>query len=110
MKILFDQGTPVPLRLALSGHDVATAAELGWSRLSNGELIAAAETSGFECMITTDQNLKYQQNLTQRKVAIVVLLSASWPRIRAHCETVLAAVESTPAGGYREVPIGQASR
>jgi predicted nuclease of predicted toxin-antitoxin system len=61
MKILFDQGTPVPLRRHLPRHDVATAAEMDWSQLTNGELLAAATEAGFEVLVTTDQNLRYQQ-------------------------------------------------
>lgn len=73
MKVLFDQGTPVPLRGQISAHRVSTAYELGWATLKNGELLAAAENSGFEVLVTTDTNLQYQQNLTQRKIALVVL-------------------------------------
>lgn len=63
MKILFDQGTPVPLRRSLPKHEVATAFERGWAALQNGELLSAAEAEGFEVLVTTDQNLRYQQNL-----------------------------------------------
>jgi hypothetical protein len=80
MKILFDQGTPVPLRRQLQEHSVDTAYERGWSHLTNGALLAAAEAAGYELLITTDRNLKYQQNLAGRSLAILVLLSASWPR------------------------------
>ncbi len=66
MKILFDQGTPVPLRRHLHPWRVDTAAEMGWSQLGNGELLAAAEAAGFDLFITTDRNLRYQQNLAQR--------------------------------------------
>ncbi len=107
MRILFDQGTPVPLREFLPDHEVTPAAELGWEQLSNGELLAAAEGKGFDCFVTTDPNLKYQQNLTGRGVTIVVLMSTSWPRICEQVDQVLAAIESTPAGGYREVEIGR---
>jgi hypothetical protein len=54
VKVLFDQGTPVPLRRALPGHDVSTAYEMGWSTLMNGELLAAAEAAGFAAIVTTD--------------------------------------------------------
>ena len=60
MRILFDQGTPVPLRDHLTGHVVATAFELGWSTLKNGELLAAAEAA-FDTLITTDQNLRFSR-------------------------------------------------
>ena len=105
MKVLFDQGTPAPLRRALVGHSVETAYEQGWSSLQNGELIAAAEAAGFEVFVTTDKNLKYQQNLATRALSIVVLLTTSWPRIQNSLPAVLAAVESAVPGGYVEVPI-----
>ncbi len=77
MKIFFDQGTPVPLRRHLPGHVIDTAYERGWAALSNGNLIAVAEQNGYELLITTDQNLRYQQNFAGRQLAILVLLSTS---------------------------------
>ena len=105
MKVLLDQGTPAPLRRALVGHSVETAYERSWSSLQNGELIAAAETAKFEVLITTDKNLKYQQNLANRTLSIVVLLTTSWPRIQNSLPAVLAAVDGAAPGGYVEVPI-----
>lgn len=69
MLILFDQGTPVPLRPFLEGHVVKTAAQQGWSTLTNGRLLDAAEAAGFDLLLTTDKNLFYQQNLQNRKIA-----------------------------------------
>jgi len=103
MKILFDQGTPVPLRRHLHPGQVDTAAEMGWSELSNGELLAAAELAGFDLLITTDQNLRYQQNLAQRRIGVIVLMSTSWPRIAQNVKEVVAAVREMPQGGYAEV-------
>ena len=80
MKILFDQGTPVPLRDHLTEHTVQTAFELGWSNLENGALLAAAEDS-FDLLITTDQQLRYQQNLAGRKLSVLVLMIT---RLAAH--------------------------
>ena len=105
MRILFDQGTPAPLRHLLTGHAVTTAHELGWSTLKNGELLAAAEGQAFEMLVTTDTNLKYQQNLAQRRIAIVVLSTTSWPRIRAASESVVQAVDVAMPGTYSEVAI-----
>ena len=105
MRVLFDQGTPAPLRQLLPGHEVSTAYELGWSTLKNGELLAAAEASGFEVLVTTDTNLKYQQNLASRTVAIVVLSTTSWPRIKADAEPVVAAVAAAKPGSYAQVSI-----
>ena len=72
MRILFDQGTPQPLRRYLAGHGVKTAAEMGWSNLDNGDLLRQAENS-FDLLVTTDKNLRYQQNLQGRRLAIIVL-------------------------------------
>lgn len=105
MKIFFDQGTPVPLRHHLSGHEVGTAFERGWQNLQNGELLRAVEADGFDCFVTTDQSLKYQQNLSERNVAIVVLLSTSWPRIAARADEIAATIANVPAREYVEIPI-----
>jgi predicted nuclease of predicted toxin-antitoxin system len=105
MKILFDQGTPVPLRRHLTEHVVDTAFERGWSNLENGELLDAAERDGYGLLITTDQNLKYQQNLGGRQLAILVLLSTSWPRIQLRIDDIQAAVDGIGPGDYTEIPI-----
>lgn len=102
MRVLFDQGTPVPLRQFLSGHSVSTAYELG---LKNGELLRSAEERGFEVLVTTDSNLRYQQNLAARRIAVVVLATTSWPRIRGAVAQVVSAMNSTSVGSYIEVPI-----
>ena len=105
LRILFDQGTPVPLRQHLSSHDVATAFELGWSSIANGELLARAEVEGFDVLITTDRNLRYQQNLSSRRIAILVLTTTSWPRIRQALPEVSASVDLLTPGAYVEIPI-----
>lgn len=87
MRILFDQGTPVPLRRHLPEHEVATAAEMDWSQLTNGELLAAATAGGFAVLVTTDQNLRYQQNLENRTMAIVVSSGKSEPVITLRSES-----------------------
>jgi hypothetical protein len=99
VKILFDQGTPAPLRRALSNHSVATAFEKGWSNLSNGNLLREAE-SEFDLLITTDKNLQYQQNLAGRRIAILVLPTTSWPEIQPHQNKIVAAVEKIKSGDY----------
>ena len=105
MKILFDQGTPAPLRRYLAGHSVDTAFERGWSDLRNGDLLARAEMDGYELLITTDQNMRYQQNLSGSRLGILVLLSTSWPRIQLRIGDVQAVVDRMQPGDYREVPI-----
>ena len=105
MRILFDQGTPVPLRQHLNHHIVDTAFEREWSALSNGELLDVAEQEGYELLITTDQNLRYQQHLADRRLAMLVLLSTSWPRIQLRIDTIQTAVENIVARGYQEIAI-----
>ena len=105
MRILFDQGTPVPLRRSLTGHDVATAYELGWSTVTNGDLIRLAEQEGYELLISTDTNLRYQQNLKGRSIAILVLTTTSWPRIRQVTERIVAAIAMINRGSYEELLI-----
>jgi predicted nuclease of predicted toxin-antitoxin system len=92
MKILFDQGTPVPLRRFLPGHVVDTAAENGWSTVQNGDLLQLAESNGYEVLITTDQNLRYQQNMTDRRIGIVVLMKTSWPKIQQKVPEISSAI------------------
>lgn len=105
MKILFDQGTPAPLRSHLEGHAVDTAHEKKWSNLSNGDLLDEAERNGYELLITTDQNLRHQQDLAERHLAIIVLLSTSWPRIQLRINDIQAAVNAIAFGEYVEIPI-----
>ena len=81
MKLLFDQGTPAPLRGRLPGHSVDALAEKGWSDKDNGELLDVAEREGYEVLVTTDQSLPYQQNLAGRRIGIVVLLSTDWREV-----------------------------
>jgi predicted nuclease of predicted toxin-antitoxin system len=105
VRLLFDQGTPVPLRKYLTAHQVSTAHEMGWGSLENGALLAHAENQGFEVLVTTDQNLKYQQNLASRKIAIVVLSTTSWPRIEKSRAVVVEAIDAIRANQYVEVGI-----
>jgi hypothetical protein len=98
-------GTPAPLRHSLAEHLVETAFERGWANLKNGDLISLAEEAGFAVFVTTDRNLKYQQNLAARSLSIVVLRSTSWPRIQRAIPAVLAAINGATPGGYVEVAI-----
>jgi hypothetical protein len=103
MRILFDQGTPRPLRDALTGHIVATAYEQGWSDLENGDLLQAAEAA-FDVFITTDKNLRYQQNLVGRQLAILVLPFASWPKLQGMLPEIAKTVACLKPGDYVEIP------
>jgi hypothetical protein len=92
-----------PIRPHMTGHTVRTAAQQGWDKLSNGELLNAAEEGGFEVLLTTDKNMRYQQNLSGRKIAIVVLGKELWPLIEPHVEQVVVAVNASTPGSYTEV-------
>ncbi|BDC49500.1 hypothetical protein F183_A18160 [Bryobacterales bacterium F-183] len=105
MLILFDNGTPAPLRRALRGHTVVEAMDRGWDRLVNGELLAAAEAAGFDVLVTTDKNMRYQQNMKNRRIAVVVLGNQQWPVLKHYVDRVVSAVESSVAGSFAEVDV-----
>jgi len=105
MRIIFDQATPVPIRPYLEGHTVRTAAQQGWDKLKNGDLLNAAEAAGFDVLLTTDKNIRYQQNLGGRKIAIVVLGRQQWPQLHPHVQLVVEAVNAATPGTYAEVEI-----
>ncbi|MCY3687416.1 MAG: hypothetical protein OXI17_10285 [Gammaproteobacteria bacterium] len=105
MKILFDHGTPAPLRHHLGEHTVDRSAERGWELMENGELLRKAEEDGYEILVTTDQNIRFQQNLSDRNLAIIVLLSPAWPHVRLRTEEIRAAVAKVRPGEVVEVPI-----
>jgi hypothetical protein len=105
MLIIFDQATPVPIRPFLEGHIVRTATQQGWDRLRSGDLLTAAEEAGFDILLTTDKNMRYQQNLAGRKIAIVVLGRQQWPQLRSHIRRVVDAVNAATPGSFVEVEI-----
>jgi hypothetical protein len=102
LRILFDHGVPAPLREHLRAHEIRTAYELGWSTLRNGELLTLAAAQ-FDAMITTDRNLKSQQNLAAFEIAILVLPTTSWPRLQRMLGEIATAVESLKQMKYREL-------
>ena len=103
MRVLFDQNVPIDLAPHLTGHEVTTARRMGWSELENGDLLKAAESGGFSVFVTCDRNLRYQQNLAGRSIAIVEITKNNWPSIKPHTATVLAAVDASVPGAYRTV-------
>jgi len=111
MRILFDHGTPDDLAHALAGHVVTYARKVGWDILSNGQLLRAAEDAGFELLLTVDQGIRYQQNLTGRKIALLVLTGSSkWERVRLRVVEISATVEAISPGSYTEIFIPFAPR
>ncbi len=105
MRVLFDQATPLPIRAHLDQHVVSTAFAQGWDTFKNGDLLTAAEQAGFDVLLTTDKNLRYQQNLKDRKIAIVVLGVQQWPQLRPHVQRVVEAVGAAVSGSYIEIEI-----
>ncbi len=102
MRVLFDQGTPAPLRHALTGHSVTTAFEKGWGTLENGELLRRAQDE-FDVLVTTDQNLRHQQNLSEFRLAVLVLPTTSWPKIRDHISRIADALDRLAPGECRDL-------
>ena len=106
MLILFDNGTPRGLARFLTGHSVEEARARGWDEFSNGKLIDVAEQAGFELLVTTDKNIRYQQNLKVRKIALVGAWSIQqWPMVKLVAENIVAAVNAAEPGSYVEVDV-----
>jgi hypothetical protein len=105
MLILFDHGVPAPLVPYLIDHTVVKARDRGWDRLSNGDLLAEAERAGFDLLLTADKNIRYQQKLGGRRIAIVVLSTPRWPLVRLHSAEIAAVLNAATPGSYVEVQI-----
>jgi predicted nuclease of predicted toxin-antitoxin system len=99
-RILLDQNIPRQVRAALAGHEIKTALEMGWDAIANGELLGAAEQAGFSVFVTADQNLQYQQRLTGRQIAILVLTTNHWDIIRREVDKLVTAIGSIQPGGF----------
>ena len=98
MKILFDANTPAPLAGFLLSHEVKRSDQLGWQGLENGDLLEAAEQGGFDLLLTCDQNVPYQQNFTNRKLALLILSSNHWPTLRPIATRIASAVDFVQPG------------
>jgi predicted DNA-binding helix-hairpin-helix protein len=106
MRILFDHGTPRGIARALPEHTVLTAYAQGWDQLNNGALLQAAEDATMDVLLTTDQRIRYQQNLAGRRIALVVLTSTTkWTRVRLYLDRISLAVQAATPGSYTEVHI-----
>ena len=105
MLILFDHGTPRSIARSLNGHIVVEAIARGWDELSNGALLKAAEEAGFDLLLSTDKNIRYQQNLKGRRIAIVILGNSARPMVHQYIDRVIAAVNTATPGSYAEVEI-----
>lgn len=105
MKILFDANTPAPQAHFLRGHEVVRADELGWQGLEDGALLDATENAGFDLLLTCDQNVRYQQNFINRKLALVVLSSNHWSTLRRVAARIASAVDFVQTGQIVRVDV-----
>lgn len=105
MKLSFDQGTSTPLRNHLPEHCVASQAEKGWSDKDNGALLDLAEQEGYDVLATTDQSIRHQQNLTDRRIGLAVLLANAWPVVRLRTREISEAIAAVRPGEVVEVRI-----
>ena len=110
MRILLDENTPRGVRRILASHDVRTPAEMGWARFSNGQLLDEAEKAGFDALVTCDQNFASQQNITGRKIAVVVFSTNRWATIRAQPQSVQRAVANASPGTFTFATFGRPRR
>lgn len=106
MRILLDECVPLQVRHALPDHEVATTQRMGWGGISNGDLLDQAERAGFQVFILADKNLRYQQNLSHRRIAILELGTNHRPTLEKHFVEIRAAVERLALGEYSilEIP------
>ena len=105
MRILFDANTPAPLARWLTGHQVTRADELDWQGLENGDLLDSAEQAGFEILLTCDQNVRYQQNFSGRRLAVVILSTNHWPSLRQVAGRVAQQIDFVQAGQVVRIDI-----
>ena len=105
MKVLFDSGAPKPIARSLVSHEVTFARWIGWHELENGDLIQQAEQAEFEVLLSTDKHIRYQQNLTGRKIALVILGNQQWPLVKLHLDKIATAVNAAKPGSFIVVEI-----
>ena len=94
------------LRTSLGPREVFTASYKGWGRLKNGRLLEAAEDEGVEVLVTGDQTLRYEQNLSGRRLAVVVLSTVEWRILKDQPPKIFAAIDSAAPGSVQEIYCG----
>ncbi len=100
MRVLLDECVPIQVRNALAGHEVTSAKRMGWGGLRNGELLDTAEKAGFDLFIVADKNLRYQQNLSGRRLAILELWTNHRPTLERNFDRIRAAPQALKPGEY----------
>jgi hypothetical protein len=104
MKILLDECVPWPMHRLLAGHDCRTAQQQGWGGIKNGRLLQLAE-SEFDLFITSDQNMRYQQNLSGRSISILEFSTNKLHRIEAAADLIRAAIATIKPAEFRQLEI-----
>ena len=105
--ILLDENLPIALKDLLGGQEVRTVRDMGWLGLSNGNLLDAAQSAGFDVMVTADKNLSYQQHLAGRRIAVIVLSTSHWQTVKPGIDAIRQALNDVTEGSYREVTVGR---
>ena len=106
MKVFLDEGVPRKLVPFLSGHDVHTVVSRGWGGMKNGALLALLGREGFDVFLTGDKNMPYQQPLTGRPFAVLILSAINWPVIRPHVDKIAAAIAAAEPGTVTLIECG----
>jgi hypothetical protein len=109
-RILLDHNLALDLRDLLAGHDVRHAVEMGWDQIGNGDLLTVAEAAGFEIVITADQNIRYQQNPSGRRLSLVVVSTNHWPTLRGSIGLIVETLGLVTSGSYHEVAVERPPR
>jgi hypothetical protein len=110
LRVLFDKNVPYPLKKHLPDYQVTTAEEEGWGQIGNGDLIDCAEEAGYQILLTCDQNIHYQQNLTHRKLSMIVLGSNIWPSVQSKLKEIRAALQNAAMGSFEFIEIAAPPR
>jgi len=107
---LLDENLDQALRSLLGPQEVMTAAYMGWAGLENGDLLRAAENNRFDVLVTGDQSLRYEQDLSARTLAIVVLSAIQLPILKKSIAKIVAAIDNAHPGSFQTVDCGTFTR
>ena len=109
MRVLLDENLPHKLRTSLVGHEVMTASYMGWNGIANGQLLSIAERHGIDVLVTGDNNIVYQQNMTDRAISVITLSATSWMILRTKLPAIQDAIENAKPGSLHFVDCGDPS-
>jgi len=107
MRCLLDENLPHKLRSGLSEFDSVTVQYAGFSGLKNGELLNAAEAAGFDILVTGDKTLEYEQNMKDRRIAVVALSAPHWQFVKDHVASIVTAIHGATPGSFTRVEVGR---